>query len=317
MRAYVARRLLLMIPTIFLLGTTLFFMLRVLPGDVAVGILTTEEASATPEEIEELREYLGLNDHPVEQYLRWVGEVLRGDLGESPLFDATVTSILWSKMAITLELAVLAVIIALIWALPLGIVAALKRGSWIDQLIRIVTTAGISLPNFWVAIMVLLLLVAFFVWSPPVRYIRFTEDPIENLKMLLIPATVIGFRSAAVITRMTRSMMLEVISQDYIRTARAKGLSRWQVTVKHALPNASLPVLTLAALLLAGLVDGAVVIEVIFNLPGLGLTIREAITRRDYELVQGIVLVIAVFMMLWILVTDLLYAWLDPRIRYS
>lgn len=317
MRAYVVRRLLLMIPTIFLLGTALFFMLRVIPGDVAVGILTTEEASATPEEIEELREYLGLNDHPVEQYLRWVGEVMRGDLGESPLFDATVTSILWSKMAITLELAVLAVVIALIWALPLGIVAALNRGSWLDQLIRIVTTAGISLPNFWVAIMVLLLLVAFFVWSPPVRYIRFTEDPIENLKMLLIPAAVIGFRSAAVITRMTRSMMLEVISQDYIRTARAKGLSRWHVTVRHALPNASLPVLTLAALLLAGLVDGAVIIEVIFNLPGLGLTIREAITRRDYELVQGIVLVIAVFMMLWVLVTDLLYAWLDPRIRYS
>ena len=133
MRAYVIRRLLLMIPTIFLLGTALFFMLRVIPGDVAVGILTTEEASATPEEIEELREYLGLNDHPVEQYFRWVGEVLRGDLGESPLFDATVTSILWSKMAITLELAVLAVLIALIWALPLGIVAALKRGSWLDQ----------------------------------------------------------------------------------------------------------------------------------------------------------------------------------------
>ena len=316
MRAYVARRLLLMIPTIFLLATALFFMLRVLPGDVAVGLLTPEEASATAEEIEELREFLGLNDHPMEQYFRWIGEVLRGDLGESPLFDATVTSILWSKMGITLELAVVAVVIALIWALPLGIVAALTRGSWLDQMIRLVTTAGISLPNFWVAIMVLLLLVKFFVWSPPVRYIRLTEDPIENLKILLIPAAVIGFRSAAVITRMTRSMMLEVISQDYIRTARAKGLSRWHVTVRHALPNASLPVLTLAALLLAGLVDGAVIIEVIFNLPGLGLTIREAITRRDYELVQGIVLVIAVFMMLWILVTDLLYAWLDPRIRY-
>ncbi len=317
MRAYVARRLLLMIPTIFLLGTALFFMLRVLPGDIAVGLLTTEEASATPEEIEELREFMGLNDHPIEQYFRWVGEILRGDLGNSPLFDASVTSILWSKMGITLELAVIAVAIALIWALPLGIVAALKRGSWIDQWIRIITTAGISLPNFWVAIMVLLLLVALFVWSPPVQYVRFTEDPIENLKMLLIPAAVIGFRSAAVITRMTRSMMLEVISQDYIRTARAKGLNRWTVTVKHALPNASLPVLTLAALLLAGLVDGAVIIEVIFNLPGLGLTIREAITRRDYELVQGIVLVIALFMMLWILVTDLVYAWLDPRIRYS
>ena len=317
MRAYVARRLLLMIPTIFLLGTSLFFMLRILPGDIAVGLLTTEEASATAEEIEEMREFLGLNDHPIEQYFRWLGEILRGDLGESPLFDATVTSILLSKMGITLELAVIAVAISLIWALPLGIVAALTRGSWLDQWIRILTTAGISLPNFWVAIMILLLLVAVFVWSPPVRYVRFTEDPIENLKMLMIPAAVIGFRSAAVITRMTRSMMLEVISQDYIRTARAKGLSRWTVTVKHALPNASLPVLTLAALLLAGLVDGAVIIEVIFNLPGLGLTIREAITRRDYELVQGIVLVIAVFMMLWILVTDLLYAWLDPRIRYS
>ena len=317
MRAYVARRLLLMIPTIFLLGTSLFFMLRILPGDIAVGLLTTEEASATAEEIEEMREFLGLNDHPIEQYFRWLGEILRGDLGESPLFDATVTSILLSKMGITLELAVIAVAISLIWALPLGIVAALTRGSWLDQWIRILTTAGISLPNFWVAIMILLLLVAVFVWSPPVRYVRFTEDPIANLKMLLIPAAVIGFRSAAVITRMTRSMMLEVISQDYIRTARAKGLSRWTVTVKHALPNASLPVLTLAALLLAGLVDGAVIIEVIFNLPGLGLTIREAITRRDYELVQGIVLVIAVFMMLWILITDLLYAWLDPRIRYS
>ena len=317
MRAYVARRLLLMVPTIFLLATVLFFMLRILPGDIAVGLLTTEEASATAEEIEEMREFLGLNDHPIEQYFRWLGEILRGDLGESPLFDATVTSILLSKMGITLELAVIAVAISLIWALPLGIVAALTRGSWLDQWIRILTTAGISLPNFWVAIMILLLLVAVFVWSPPVRFVRFTEDPIANLKMLLIPAAVIGFRSAAVITRMTRSMMLEVISQDYIRTARAKGLSRWTVTVKHALPNASLPVLTLAALLLAGLVDGAVIIEVIFNLPGLGLTIREAITRRDYELVQGIVLVIAVFMMLWILITDLLYAWLDPRIRYS
>ena len=205
MLAYVARRLLLMVPTIFLLATVLFFMLRILPGDVAVGLLTTEEASATQEDIEEMREFLGLNDHPAEQYFRWIGEILRGDLGESPLFDATVTSILWSKMGITLELAVIAVLISLVWALPLGIVAALTRGSWLDQWIRILTTAGISLPNFWVAIMILLLLVAVFVWSPPVRYVRFTEDPIANLKMLLIPAAVIGFRSAAVITRMTRS----------------------------------------------------------------------------------------------------------------
>ena len=317
MLSYILRRLLLMFPSIFLLATALFFMLRVLPGDLAVGMLTSDEASATAEEIEKLREDLGLNDHIVTQYLRWLGEVLSGDLGESPLFDASVSSILRSKMSITLELAVIAVTVSLIWALPLGIAAALTRGSWLDQGIRVVTAAGISLPNFWVAIMVLLVLVAVFGWSPPVQYVRFAEDPIANLKMLMLPALVIGFRSAAVITRMTRSMMLEVISQDYIRTARAQGLSRWTVTVRHALPNAALPVLTLAALLLAALVDGAVIIEVIFNLPGLGQTIREAITRRDYELVQGIVLVIALFMMLWILITDLLYAVLDPRIRYS
>ncbi len=317
MQAYIVRRILLMVPTIFLLGTALFFLLRVLPGDLAVGILTSEESSATPEQIEELREFLGLNDHIAVQYIRWLGNVLTGDLGRSPLFDTTVTSILWSKLGITLELAIIAVLLSLLWALPLGIISALTRGSWIDQTIRIVTAAGISLPNFWVALMILLALVAFFNWSPPVQYVRFLDNPIENLKILLIPAAVVGFRSAATITRMTRSMMLEVISQDYVRTARAKGLSSWTVVVRHALPNASLPVLTLAALLFAALIDGAVVIEVIFNLPGLGQLIRESITRRDYELVQGIVLIIAIFMMLWILVTDLAYAWLDPRIRYS
>jgi len=306
-----------MIPTIFILGTVLFFMLRVLPGDLAVGILTTEEASATPEQIEELREYLGLNDHIVVQYFRWLRELLTGNLGDSPLFDTSVTSILGSKLGITLELAIIAVVMSLLWALPLGIVAALTRGSWLDQGIRVITAAGIALPNFWVALMLLLVMVAFFNWSPPVQYVRFTDDPFANLRMLIIPAAVIGFRSAAVITRMTRSMMLEVISQDYVRTAHAKGLSAWTVTLRHALPNASLPVLTLAALLLAALVDGAVIIEVIFNLPGLGQLIRESITRRDYELVQGIVLIIAMFMMVWVLLTDLVYAWLDPRIRYS
>jgi peptide/nickel transport system permease protein len=317
MQVYILRRLLLMIPTIFILGTSLFFLLRVLPGDLAVGLLTSEESSATAEEIEELREYLGLNDHILVQYGRWLKTIGSGDLGYSPLFDSSVVSILWSKLGITIELAIIAVVISLVWAIPLGVISALRRGSWIDQAIRVVTAAGISLPNFWVALMVLLVLVAFFRWSPPVQYVHFLDNPIENLKMLFLPALVIGFRSAAVITRMTRSMMLEVIGQDYVRTARAKGLSGRTVTLRHALPNASLPILTLAALLLAALVDGAVIIEVIFNLPGLGQLIRESITRRDYELIQGIVLVLALFMMVWILITDLLYAWLDPRIRYS
>lgn len=316
MTRYITRRILLMIPTLFLVGSALFFLLRILPGDVAVGLLTSAEASATQKDIAELREHLGLNDPIYEQYARWLTKTLRGDLGYSPLAKSSVTSLVWDKIDITASLAVLAVIISLVWALPLGIVSALTRGSALDQVIRTVTAAGISLPNFWIAIMLLLILVRYFNWSPPVRYASLFDDPIASIKILALPALVIGFRSSAVISRMTRSMMLEVISQDYIRTSRAKGLAPWTVIVRHALPNASLPVLTLAALLVGGLIEGAVVVEIVFNLPGIGRLVQEAILARDYELVQGIVTILAIFMMLWILLTDLTYAWLDPRIRY-
>jgi len=225
--------------------------------------------------------------------------------------------VLLQKAPVTALLAVLAVATALAWALPFGIACALTRGSWLDNGIRIFTAAGIALPNFWVAILVLIALIQVFSWSPPVQYMNIFKDPVANLKIYIFPALVVGYRQASVVTRMTRSMMLEVINQDYVRTARAKGLAGRTVVVRHALPNASLPVLTMAAGILASLIEGTVVIEMIFNLPGLGRLIQEAIIHRDYALVQGIALGMGVILMVWILIVDLLYAWLDPRIRYA
>ena len=305
---YTIRRLLLIIPTLFLLGTILFFMLRVLPGDEALFITSGEESVATIEDIEKLREAWGLNDPLYVQYGRWVWDILQPvkygnwlwlpkfDLGYSRYADRPVVDA---------------------WSLPLGIISAIWRGSWIDQTIRVITAAGIAMPNFWVAILMLLFLVKFFNWIPPVQHVSIFDEPLTALKRLVFPALVIGFRSASTISRMTRSTMLEVIGDDYIRTARAKGLGPYVVTMRHALANAIIPVLTMAGLLVAALMDGAVIIERIFTLPGLGQQIVDATSARDFVMVQGIVLILALFMMVWILVVDLLYAWIDPRIRYE
>lgn len=314
---YTIRRLLLIIPTLLLLGTILFFMLRVLPGDIALLITSGEESVATTEEIEALREAWGLNDPLYVQYWRWLSGALQGDLGYSRYADRPVVDALANKIEVTATLAFLSVVVALLWALPLGILSAIWRGSWLDQTIRVVTAAGIAMPNFWVAILLLLFLVKVFNWIPPVQHVSIFDEPFTALKRLFFPALVIGFRSASTISRMTRSTMLEVIGDDYIRTARAKGLGPYAVTIRHALANAIIPVLTMAGLLVAALMDGAVIIERIFTLPGLGQQIVDATSARDFVMVQGIVIILALFMMLWILIVDLLYAWIDPRIRYE
>ena len=314
---YTVRRLLLMIPTLFLLATILFFLLRVLPGDEALFITSGEESVATVEDIEKLREAWGLNDPLYVQYWRWLKDALRGDLGYSRYADRPVVDALASKIEVTATLAFLSVVVALTWSLPLGIMSAIWRGSWLDQTIRVITAAGIAMPNFWVAILILLFLVKFFNWIPPVQHVSIFDDPVTALKRLIFPSLVIGFRSASTISRMTRSTMLEVIGDDYIRTAYAKGLGPWVVTLRHALANAIIPVLTMAGLLVAALMDGAVIVERIFTLPGLGQQIVNATSARDFVMVQGIVLILAVFMMLWILLIDLVYAWIDPRIRYE
>ena len=326
---YTVRRLLLIFPTLFLLGTILFFMLRVLPGDEALFITSGEESVATIEDIEKLREAWGLNDPLYVQYGRWLWDIFepvkhgdwlwlpKFDLGYSRYADRPVVDALADKIEVTATLAFLSVVVALAWSLPLGIISALWRGSWIDQTIRVITAAGIAMPNFWVAILMLLFLVKFFNWIPPVQHVSIFDEPLTALKRMIFPALVIGFRSASTISRMTRSTMLEVIGDDYIRTARAKGLGPYVVTLRHALANAIIPVLTMAGLLVAALMDGAVIIERIFTLPGLGQQIVDATSARDFVMVQGIVLILALFMMIWILVVDLLYAWIDPRIRYE
>lgn len=318
MKTYMVRRLLLVIPTLFLLGTFLFFMLRVLPGDVVHGLIAEGGGAAvSPEEMQRVREELGLLDPLYQQYARWLWNTARGDLGQSVRAQSPVLKLLLAKVQVTAAMAVMAMAMSLAVALPLGVMSAIWRGSWADQGIRAFTAAGLAMPTFWVGIVILLMLLRVLHWSPPIQFYTFFDDPMANLGILLIPSLILGYRSAALITRLVRSMMLEVLNEDYIRTARAKGLRQWAVIVRHGLPNASLPVITLAALNFSAIVEGAVVIEVIFNLPGMGSMMQQAVFTRDFALVLGVTLGLAVFTLVWILFIDLLYAWLDPRIRYT
>lgn len=317
MRAYILRRLLLIIPNIFILATAIFFLGRVASGDVAIALTSDSGQVVSQEALEKTRADLGLNDPLYQQYGRWMWDLLRGDLGYSPLSKRDVADILKEKAEVTVLLATMAVALGLVVALPLGIVSALKRGTWIDQVLRAFSTVGLSVPNFWIGILILLLLVRWFSWSPPIYQTNFLDDPMNQLERLIWPALAIGFSFAAVATRLTRSTMLEVLNQDYIRTARAKGLRSTRIIVRHAVANAVLPVLTLTTLLFAALLGGAVVLERIFALPGMGQELITAVGGRDTIFVQGAVITLGVFVMLWNLAIDLLYVWLDPRIRLS
>jgi peptide/nickel transport system permease protein len=316
MRGYILRRLLLLIPNVFILATSIFFLMRVVPGDAAIALnLTGDGTILSWEAVEQTREDLGLNDPIWIQYGRWMGNMLKGDLGYSPLRQLNVTEIILAKAEVTFLLAFLAVIWGVLFSIPLGIIAALKRGSWIDQLIRTFSVGGLSVPNFWLGILILLMLVHWFKWSPPIFQTDFLDDPLNQMKRLIWPSVAIGISFAAIATRLIRSTMLEVLNQDYVRTARAKGLHRNRVILRHAAPNAILPVLTLSSLLFAGLLGGAVVLENLFALPGMGQQIVNAIGTRDTVLVQGIVVTLGVLVMLWNLVIDLLYVVVDPRIK--
>ena len=317
MRKYVVRRLLILVPTVFLMATGLFFMMYVMPGDVALTMLISEEMAADPKELARLRKDLGLDAPVVVRYGRWLWNTVRGDLGYSHYFRREVHEGLVAKMELTVGLAILAVVVAVAWSIPLGIASAVFRGSWLDQLIRVLSTVNMSMPNFWLGILILLLLVRQLHWIPPILHVRFFEDPVDFITRLVIPSAVIGIAAAGSLTRMTRSMMLEVLGEDYVRTARAKGLHAVQVMVRHALPNALLPVVTMASLLFVGLVDGAVIMERVFNLPGMGQYLITAVEARDATMVLGLVLLIGLFVLLWNLATDLVYGRLDPRIRYD
>ncbi|MCG0238857.1 MAG: ABC transporter permease [Firmicutes bacterium] len=311
MARFLIRRLLLTIPLILLVSVITFALLRVLPGDPARTILGPE---APPEAVAALRERLGLNRPLHQQYLSWAGAALRGDLGESLVDGTPVTRLIAQRLPATLELAVLTFLVSSLIAVPLGIAAAVGRGRWPDFFCSALALAGLSVPHFWLGMLFILLFAVRLQWLPASGYVPFAEDPVQNLKAMLMPAVATGLREAGVVARFLRSSLLEVLRADFIRTARAKGLAERVVIFRHAVRNALIPVVTASGLQVAGLLGGLVITETIFIIPGFGRLIVDGIFTRDLTVVQGSVLVVALMVIAVNLVVDLLYALLDPRI---
>jgi peptide/nickel transport system permease protein len=316
MRTYVLKRLLLMVPTLLGVATLVFLLLRVLPGDVVLLRLAGEGGKVADEVLRAERARLGLDHALWRQYVDWIWGLVRGDLGLSMWTGRPVAQEIRIRMTLSVELTILATLLAVAVSIPLGTLAALRRATWVDYLLRVFSISGLSLPSFWLAVLIVLMLLRLFAWSPPLTFTAFWQDPVANLSQLIWPALVVGFRSAALSARMMRSALLEVLGDDYIRTARAKGLSERAVVRRHAVRNALLPVITVVGLESAVILGGLVVTEQVFNLNGLGKLLLEAVTRRDYTLTQALVMLSASAFVVMNLLVDLCYAWLDPRIRY-
>lgn len=314
MTGYILRRVLSIIPVMFFVATGVFLLLKMTPGD-PVGILLGPEASE--ERRIELREELGLNDPLLEQYVTWLGNILHGDLGNSLFLDQPVATSIAERAMPTILLTVCAVFVTVIIGIPLGVLSAVKRGSWFDVGSMGVAIVGISMPTFWLGLNLILLLSVKLRWLPIAGYSPPEEGLVEALKYMIMPAFTLGFAHSALLARMTRSMMLDVLNADYVRTSRAKGVREYSVVMVHAFRNAFIPILTIVGLAIAGLLGGAVVTEQIFNIPGVGRLLIQAVTRRDVPLVQGTVLIVAAIYVLVNLVVDVLGAALDPRIRRS
>ncbi len=316
MRDYLVRRVLLILPTLFGALTLIFFIMNILPGDIALMILGDETGQGDPAALALLREELGLDRPLYIQYFVWLWGVFQLDFGTSLWTGVPVFEEIWVRLPVTLTLIVFSVSLSMVLAIPIGIVAALKQDSWVDYALRVFTISGLSIPSFWFGLMVVLFLLIVFSWFPPLTYAVIYSNPWVSLQQLFLPAIVLGYRQAAVSARMMRSSMLEVLREDYVRTARSKGLRERIVVYLHALKNASLPVVTIFGVEAVILFSGAVIIEKIFNVPGVGTLIVDAMGRRDIPLVQGVVLIIVVFVLVVNLIVDVMYGWLDPRIRY-
>jgi peptide/nickel transport system permease protein len=316
---YTLRRLLATIPTLILLSIFVFGIMRVMPGDVATLILggPDSDQTFTEEQLQQVREELGLDDPLVVQYVNWVGDLLFRRGGESLWTREPVYNELVARMPLTIQLTIGAIVIAHVIAIPAGIVSALRQNTVADHSVRLFAIVGLAIPNFWLGILVIALLINVFSWSVPLGYVSPFEDPWRNFQQLVFPALVLGTALSATIARMTRATVLEVLREDYVRTARAKGLRENRIVVRHILRNAMLPVMTLSALQVGALLSGTVITESVFALPGIGRYLVDAIFRRDYIVVQTIVLWLGVLYVMINLVTDLAYAVVDPRIRYS
>ncbi|HEY3304799.1 MAG TPA: ABC transporter permease [Candidatus Binatia bacterium] len=314
---YILKRLLLMIPTLLGVAALVFLLLRVLPGDIVELKYAGSGTFAPRQVIEVERKQLGLDKPLWRQFVSWMWGIVRFDFGTSMWTGRPIAHEVAIRLELSLELALMATFVAVLISIPLGTLAALKQDTWIDYFVRVFSIAGLAIPSFWLGILIILVFIIFFKWLPPLTFTSFWVDPKANLTQLLWPALAVGYRYSAVATRMTRSAVLEVLHEDYIRTARAKGLWEKVVLTRHALKNALLPVITVLGLEFAFLVGGLVVTEQVFNLNGIGKLFVEAISQRDYTMVQSLVLLTSFVFIFVNFIVDLVNAWLDPRIRYQ
>lgn len=316
MTNYIIRRLLGAIVVLFLMSIVVFRLVHWLPGD-ALLVKLGDAGRIPPDKLEEARAEMGIDRPLTEQYLTWLSGILRGDLGDSLIWDESVGQRILDGLPITIELALLASVVALLIAIPVGVLSAIKQDTPIDYLTRVLAILGLAIPNFWLATMLLLYLTLWFGWTPPLRYTPFFEDPWTNLQTFALPALVLGFGLGASLTRMTRSTVLEVLRNDYIRTARSKGLRDRIVIGRHVLKNAMIPVITIFGLQFTALLGGSVIMESLFSLPGVGGITLQAVQQRDYTQIQGNALFFGAIALLINVLVDISYAWFDPRIRYS
>ncbi|MBV9172175.1 MAG: ABC transporter permease [Chloroflexi bacterium] len=316
MGAYVVKRLLLTVPVVLGVSVLVFLMIRIVPGDI-VDLMIGPELYVGPEYRAEMRAKYGLDQPIYIQYLSWVGQIAQGNFGTSLRNDEPVLGTILTRLPLTAELSLLSVLVSGAVAVPLGIVSAVKRNSSTDFIARLIAIVGLSVPNFWLAAMLLLVTGVVFHWQPPLLLAPLWVDPLTNLQQMALPVVALSLALMAIVMRMTRSSMLEVLRQEYIQTARAKGLMQNAIVVRHALKNAFIPVITVLGVQLGALLGGTVVIEVIFGLPGVGRLVIDAISARDYPTLQGTVLFIAMLFAMVNLLVDVAYAYLDPRIRYA
>jgi peptide/nickel transport system permease protein len=317
MQRYIIKRILAMVPTILGVMVIVFVLMRVIPGD-AVEMRYAEEGTFVSEEmLVQERARLGLDQPIWRQFVKWIWGIVRLDFGISMWTGRPITYEIKIRLELSLQVAIMATFFATLIAIPLGTIAALKQDTWVDYVIRIFSIAGLATPSFWLGILMILMLLIYFKWLPPMVFTSLWKDPWANLSQLIWPALAVGYRYSATATRMTRSSVLEVMREDYIRTARAKGLWEKVVIIRHAMKNAMLPVITVIGLEFAFLIGGLVVTEQVFNLNGIGKLFVQSIAQRDYTMTQALVIVVAATFIVVNFIVDILYAWLDPRIRYQ
>jgi peptide/nickel transport system permease protein len=313
--AYIIRRLLLSLVTVFIVITIVFLSVRLMPGDIVDQFF--QDTGSSPGQAEQLRDDLGLNDPVAVQYVRFLGNIARGDFGESLWTGENITSMLFDRLPVTLELGVLSLLLGVIVGIPLGVLSAVKTGSFLDLFLRGTAILGISIPYFWIATLTIALPAYWWNWAPPIGHVSIFSDPLQNLKHYAIPSIVLAIFLVGTSMRMLRATLLEVLHLDYMRTARAKGLSLSVQLRRHALRNALIPVVTLIGLRFVFLLSGSAVVETVYGLPGLGRLMLDSISRRDYQVVQAVTLFLAFVIIAVNLVIDLSYSIIDPRIRVS